>query len=308
MSVRISAVICTYNRADYLRKSVKSICEQSLPKDEYEIIIVDNASTDNTSKVAEEFTGLSNLRYIYEEEIGLAHARNKGWRSAHGEYVAYLDDDAIASSRWLANILEVFDTVRPKPGCVGGKVMPIWEAERPSWLSDSKLGELTIVNWSDTPLILNRQQWLAGANMAFPKVLLEETGGFHPHFGRKGNRLSTGEEIFLLRQIRRKGLSCFYHPEISVHHHIPASRLTKRWFLKRAFWQGVSDTYMGILEESPRYYVRFRKGLSTLLRILLSPQEIFSLAVPTNSPERFSLKCSVVARVGSILCLWKIVR
>jgi len=178
MTVRISAVICTFNRADYLGKAVNSLVDQTLSKEEYEILVVDNGSIDNTRKVAlEEFSHVQNLRYLYEPILGLSQARNTGWRNAKGEYVAYLDDDAIASPRWLEAILDVFETVKPEPGCLGGKVEPIWEAPQPLWLPDSLLASLSFVDWSENPCNLDHKQWLVGTNIAFPKYLLKAAGG-----------------------------------------------------------------------------------------------------------------------------------
>ena len=308
MSVKISAVICTHNRAEYLRKALNSLVEQTLPEALYEIIVVDNASKDNTKKVIDEFSKVANLRYVKEPKLGLSYARNTGWRSAKGEYVAYLDDDAIASPGWLEKILEVFETIKPQPGCVGGKIEPMWEAPRPSWLSDAQLGDLAIVDWSDKPVILNEKQWLAGANMSLPKKILGEINGFQVDFGRTGNKLFTGEDILLQRQLMGKGYHCFYHPDVLVRHHIPPSRLTKSWFMKRAYWQGVFDASILIYEESPSFFRRLWKGITTILRILLSPREMFCFAMPTNNPECFALKCSVVARIGGVSRLWKFVK
>lgn len=308
VSIRISAIICTHNRAQYLRKAITSLIQQELPKEYYEILIVDNASSDNTKEVVQEFSNSTNVRYLYEEKVGLAQARNTGWRAANGEYVAYLDDDAIASPAWLRKIIETFVSVRPEPGCVGGKVEPVWEAPRPIWLSDSKLGDLAILDWSDKPVILNEKQWLAGANMSFPKKLLESMNGFQADLGRSGNKLFTGEDILLERQLMNRGYHCFYHPEILVQHHIAASRLTKDWFMKRAYWQGVADVSIRIYEESPPVLRRLFKGIITLLKMLLSPREIFCFAAPTDNPDCFTLKCSVLARIGGALRLWGLVK
>ena len=96
MNVQISAVVCTHNRAAYLRKALQSLVDQTMAQELYEIIVVDNASTDGTKQVVSEYSGASNLRCLYEPVIGLSRARNTGWGNARGEYVAYLDDDAVA--------------------------------------------------------------------------------------------------------------------------------------------------------------------------------------------------------------------
>src|SRR3990170_3383610 len=121
MSILISAIVCTHNRAPYLFKALRSLDNQTLDSALYEVIVVDNASKDNTKEVFREFSGKTNWRYIYEPDIGLSRARNTGWRNAHGAYIAYLDDDAVACPEWLENIINVFETFKPSPASVWGR-------------------------------------------------------------------------------------------------------------------------------------------------------------------------------------------
>jgi glucosyl-dolichyl phosphate glucuronosyltransferase len=309
VNIRISAIICTLNRAQYLCRAIRSLAEQTLPKDQYEIVVVDNGSKDETKKIVHEATACgSNLRYIYEPILGLSSARNTGWLNAEGEYVAYLDDDAIASPQWLETILEVFEMVKPRPGCVGGKVDPVWEAPRPSWLSDAIVSYLTVVSWSDIPIALSGTQWLAGANMAFNKAMLASIGGFKSSLGRIGERLVSNEEIIVQKALIQKGYCCFYHPNVSVAHHIPASRLSKRWFLRRFFWQGVSDSWVKIAEECPSMLQRARIGFNIARKMSFSPRGVFCLIGSTNDPKAFELKCHNLAKVGYLLGLSGLVR
>lgn len=309
MAIRISAIVCTLNRAQYLRKAVQSLKNQTLPKDGYEIIVVDNGSTDGTAEIArEESKGMPSLQYLREPVLGLSHARNTGWRNAKGEYVAYLDDDAVASRSWLEKILKVFETVQPKPGCVGGKVEAIWEAPRPHWLSEAMVPYLTVVAWSNTPTIVRDGWWLVGANMAFAKSVLQTAGGFNSSLGRIGNRLSSNEEIALQRLLVKKGHCCYYHPEVAVAHHIPASRLSKGWFFRRVFWQGVCDAWAELEEESRSIAERLKIGLRVGRKILFSRRQMSYLAIPTNDPRRFELKCYALARIGYVLSMWGLVR
>lgn len=217
MNIRISAVICTLNRMEYLRKAIKSLTEQTLPKERYEILIVDNRSTDGTRGVVlDEFSSVQNLRYLHEPILGLSQARNTGWQNADGKYMAYLDDDAVASSNWLEKILSVFDAAGSDIGCVGGRIVPIWKTPRTPWLPAELLSYLSVMNPSNNPMILDNNKQIAGANIAFPKDVLEEIGGFRTDLGRKGDKLLSNEEILLRRQLEAKGYSCFYHPGIVV--------------------------------------------------------------------------------------------
>jgi len=302
MSIIISAIICTHNRAEYLTQAIQSLVDQRIPKDKYEIIVVDNCSTDSTKEVVRRFSRKCNLRYLYEPTLGANYARNAGWRNARGKYVAYLDDDTVACHIWLDKILEVFETVTPRPGCIGGRVEPIWEIARPKWLSDWLLHGLAIINWSETPRVLPNisVEWLVSANIAFPVEVLERFGGFHLGLGRLGKNLLSGDEILLEKQILKAGYSCFFHPEIAVKHHIPKSRLKKDWFIRRYFWQGVTDATMQLLEESPSTTKRIFIAISKTLGLILTPRKLVNLIMPVNDPERFTNKCLALITVGHI--------
>ncbi len=218
--------------------------------------------------VRREFSDLTNLRYIYESRLGLAHARNAGWRNARGKYVAYLDDDGVACPTWLEKIVDVFETVKPQPGCVGGKIAPIWEAARPNWLTDELLSSLAILDWSDSPVVLDNRQYLAGVNLAFQKDILAEIDGFWQGLDRTGKNLLSSGDVLAERQVQNLGYNCYYDPKIVVHHHISASRLTKEWFRQRFYWQGVSDAILEqILSPSPRHAL-FKSAIADVFRLV----------------------------------------
>ena len=299
MYIEVSAIICTHNRAKYLRKAIRSLADQSLRKSLYEIIIIDNGSTDNTKRIVlEELASVSNLRYVYEPVLGLSQARNTGWKNAEGEYVAYLDDDAIAGPQWLEKILLTFNSVKPVPGAVCGKVEPIWEAPRPGWVPDSMLGAFTIVDWSQCPIILNKKQFLPGANFALPIYLIRKVGGFKTKLGRQGNKLLSMEETLLRREIEAMGYYCYYNPQIAVRHHILASRLTQRWFLGRWYWQGISEAVLQVYLESLYPSERIRRVIPLARRLLLPPGRLPRLLLATNCPDRFAAKCLDLSRLG----------
>ena len=302
MNILISAIICTHNRAKYLTKAIQSLVDQCTPKDKYEIIIIDNCSTDSTKEVVERFIGNSNIKYIYESTLSLSFARNTGWSNAKGKYVAYLDDDAVACPVWLDKILEVFETVTPRPGCVGGRVESIWESPRPRWLSDWLLHGLTIIDWSETPHVLTNlsAEWLVGANIAFPIEILKSVGGFTSSLDRVGNNLLSSGDVFLEKQITKMGYSCFYHPDIAIGHHIFESRLSQAWFIRRYYWQGISDAVMKILKERPSTLKRLRFSISEAGIFLRSPKKIITLMLPTSDPEQFTQKCFDLITLGHI--------
>jgi len=297
----ISVVICTHNRADYLERAIRSLTGQAEPQVRHEILVVDNGSTDNTREVVRQFDAAGNIRYVFEPKLGLCHARNTGWRQARGQVVAYLDDDAIACSGWLAAIKEAFEST-PNVGVVGGRVEPIWEADRPDWLSDEIALSLTILDWSPTPKLIKdlNAEWLVGANMAVPTALLAELGGFHPWLDRMGQRMLSSGDVFLQKQIAAKGYACLYYPKMSVEHLVPKSRLEKRWFIRRYYSQGLSDAIMRLIDEQPLRATRLRLALSMVGRLLGRPAALRSLIVPTDDSERFRQKCYSLITIGHI--------
>jgi len=130
----ISVIICTYNRADLLADVLQTVCEQSLERSEYEIIIIDNNSTDETPTIGQSFVALyPNVRCFVEMKQGLSHARNRGWQEARGEYVAYIDDDCKVPPKWLA----CADTIISEhaPDILGGPYFAFYNRPKPVWYS-----------------------------------------------------------------------------------------------------------------------------------------------------------------------------
>lgn len=310
MSIEISVIICTHNRAKYLPKAIQSLLDQPFSCDHYELIVVDNCSTDSTKAIVEQYMekeqyASHHIEYVYEPNLGLSYARNTGWQNARGTYVAYLDDDAIALPKWLSTISDVFATVTPRPGCVGGKAEAIWEAGRPSWLADELVPGLTVIDWSNTPFVILdvTHHWLVGSNIAFPKEVIEQMGGFANGLDRAGKNLLSGGDVFLEKQIVKAGYTCFYHPDMAIGHHIQKTRLEKQWFIRRYYWQGVSDAVAQNLEDAPSIMERMHSILSRTFDLVKSPRKITSLLLTRNDPQQFKEKCFALIELGHIVGL-----
>jgi glucosyl-dolichyl phosphate glucuronosyltransferase len=239
----------------------------------------------------------------------LCHARNAGWKIGRGDYVAYLDDDAVAHAGWMSAVLQAFHA-HPEAGIVGGRVDPIWEAQRPTWLSDEIALSLTILNWSKTLKIIQdpRSEWLVGANLALPRRVLGEVGGFNPALDRVGKRMLSSGDVLLQTEVMRRGYTCIYHPGMAVSHRVPASRLTKHWFRQRYFWQGVSDAAMEMVldpsSRSRRMARAFRRGA----KVATSIQTLRALSSQKDDPISFTRHCLALIEIGHVAGLLGAVR
>lgn len=244
---RITICICTYNRYDVLAKAIESAREQSLDRSLYRIMVVDNSPDyAQAESYGTQFVEAGFLEYRIERTPGLSNARNVGARECGTEFIAFMDDDAIASPQWLEKILHAFETFGPAAAVVGGRVDPIWETPRPAWLDDSLLGYVSVVNWGGDMREATDKEWFAGTNITFRTKALLDHGLFDVKLGRVGGgaNLLSNEEIELVRRIHEAGGIGIYHPEATVQHLVERKRLTQAWFRKRVAWQAVSDFLM----------------------------------------------------------------
>jgi glycosyltransferase involved in cell wall biosynthesis len=218
--------------------------EQTLPRDCYEILIVDNDSKDDTASVIKEFVNEPGVRSIFEPVTGLSKARNTGWREARGNYLGYIDDDATAEERWLEDALWCFENVKPSPAWVGGPIHLDWETEAPAWINEELSVPLGKVYWGEKACWLTPQQRLGGGNSFYVKEILKETGGFDENLGRKPGGLLSGEEAELQQRFQAMGRNLYYHPGIGIWHFVSSERCRPEWFYRRYYWGGISDSIM----------------------------------------------------------------
>jgi glucosyl-dolichyl phosphate glucuronosyltransferase len=248
--IKISAIVCTFKRPDYLRHALRSLCNQTLPADQYEILVIDNAVEAETERVANEFQdGKINLRYVKEKETGLSRARNKGLKEPRGHYLAYMDDDARADEHWLQELVWAFEGRPAAPAAVGGRVWLDWQGDKPSWVPDDQLPLFTYVDHGEEGHRLGHNEYLVGANLAFDKTALKAIGGFDVNLGRQGDVLLSGEEARVLRQLLDRGAEIYYEPAAVVWHSVHPSRKRPTWLLKRMFWDGASQPLLNGFEE-----------------------------------------------------------
>lgn len=240
----ITAVICTRNRERFIGACIESLLRQHTELSLFEILVVNNGSTDGTSAILESYAERGAIRVVNEPVAGLSRARNTGWQMARGEYVGYIDDDAVTEPTWIESVLQVFQKVYPSPSWVGGPIQLTWETARPEWVDDDLAVPLGYLHWGDTPRRLTNQERLGGGNSIFPRAVLQKLDGFDERLGRGASGLLSGEETQLQYRIEQAGGSLHYHPGICIHHFVSRERTEAKWFYKRYFWGGVTDYVM----------------------------------------------------------------
>jgi glycosyltransferase involved in cell wall biosynthesis len=270
--VTITIAIATFNRAELLRQTLIGAVRQEYPTDQYEIIVIDNNSTDHTRNVVLSFSrNHPSPRYVLEPKQGLSAARNRAIREAQGEIIVFADDDILVEPDWLAQLAAPFyDDPECRIGAVGGEVIPVFPSGLPAWMA-AWHGPLAL-RANAGPLA--PRQFPMGANLAIRKSIFTHIGGFNENLGRQGTRLMGGEETELLKRLRDHGAEIWFSPEAKVLHQLPASRTTFRYAARHAFDSARSR----VIEQkhAPKYFHLSRlvtntvKLLSYCLLALLS--------------------------------------
>jgi glucosyl-dolichyl phosphate glucuronosyltransferase len=243
----ISIIIPTHNRANSIVQAVGSATVLHYPPERYEIIVVDNCSTDGTPEVVPTLhrrPDQCSLRYLQEPQLGLHHARHAGARAAKGKVLVFTDDDATFDTGWLQAYSDAFEAY-PRMAAAAGPVRPIWEVPPPEWLlkfiGDAKVfGCLSLMELYKE-FRLDPKGIFFGVNMAIRRQLLFDVGGFNPEaFGDVW--LGDGESG-LNRKLWERGLLIGYVPDAVVYHHIPAERMTVEYLCRRMANEGACAEY-----------------------------------------------------------------
>ena len=240
----ISAIVCTYNRCEMLRETLRALKPQTLGGGlSLEILIVDNHSTDQTRAIVQEAAKESRwpIRYLFEPAQGLSHARNCGLRHAKGAYAAFTDDDTVPDEGWAGALARCFEETGAD--LIGGKVTALWCTPRPEWIRDDLLGPVIACDRGPTRArCMSRRDAFLGANFALRCSSAARYGAFDPALGRRGSSLIGGEDVELFERWLAAGASIVYEPTAIVQHKVTPERVTpefyQRWFTDIGYTQG----------------------------------------------------------------------
>lgn len=231
--LKVTVAIPTYNRAAFLRQTLAGLVAQQFPRDHFEILVIDNNSTDDTRAIVAEFaTARPAPCYLLETQQGLDYARNRAIAEARGEIIVFGDDDILVQPDWLAHMaVPLLADPAQKIGAVGGEVIPVFPDGLPPWVAEwhSPLAfrpDLGPLEARHSPM---------GANLAFPRWIFEKLGRFHTALDRAAGNYFSGGDSEMIRRVRAAGHEVWFAPAAAVQHQMPASRTTFRYARRHAF-------------------------------------------------------------------------
>jgi len=230
----LSVVLCTYNRADLLSGAVRSLLAQGVSTPRFELLVVDNNSTDRTRELVGEFAQLdARVRYIFEPQQGLSYARNAGIHEARAPLIAFFDDDLLAPPDWVSAIIHAFREY-PAVDIVGGRLLPRWPHQPPFWLTSDHWAPLALADHGDQPIIVTAERPIAlvGAG-ACRRDVFEAVGTFATDFQRVRDSIGSLEDHDFMLRVLRTGRKALYDPRITLTAAVQPSRLDRdyhrRW-------------------------------------------------------------------------------
>lgn len=282
--MKLSVIIPTRNRCDLLRKTLESILHQTMDKEFFEVIVVDNGSIDNTKQVVEKFKDSLSLIYFYEPKPGLHEGRHAGLRNSRSEILVYADDDIEAFPEWLETIYNIFQK-NEKIGLVGGKNLPKFETSPPFWILEKwniihhnkghLMGELSLLDLGDSEKEIS-PYYVFGCNFSVRKSIIVDAGGFHPDgMPFELIRFRGDGETYISEYIAKSDYVAWYHPKASIYHFVPKDRMTEDYFFKRNYCQGISDAYSHLRNSiSDNQKIKKMNSLIEFVKVLLGIKQI----------------------------------
>jgi glucosyl-dolichyl phosphate glucuronosyltransferase len=246
MEVKISVIICTYNREDYIGESMQSLVLQDFSRDDYEVLVVNNNSKDDTEKICRQFIDTHpgfHFYYFNESEQGSTPARNTGARHARGELLIFMDDDAVAEKEFLKNAWKFYSS-NPEIKGFGGRIIPRYIPKEPAWMSKYVSSLVGNFDYAGEVVEFAPNRYPLESNMAVTRKVFEEVNGFSRALpGVKGTLRVGGEGKDFYFRVKEKGYKIFYVPGMIVHHVVEVNKLDKEYMRRVASGIGRGERF-----------------------------------------------------------------
>lgn len=280
--LKASIIIPTYNSVNQLERALNSIVNINFDQNQFETIIVDNGSNDNTGFFVTNFIkqhSSHKIRYIYDAVPGLLSGRHRGAQESLSDILVFVDQDIYADENWLSSIVDTFMRF-PDIHMIGGKCLPKYEKEPPLWLNyfwntlkngEKMLCELSLCDYGDKEKEID-PSFIFGLNFSIRKESLYALGGFHPDAIPPFQQYLQGDgETGLSYKAIEKGYKAFYQPKALVYHEVPSERMTLGYFDKRFFYQGISNSYSEIRKNKVITNLNSNTDIKKTIKNILRP-------------------------------------
>lgn len=273
---RLSVIICTYNRCELALATLDTLRQQSLTRSQFEVIVVDNGSVDGSYEAIQLYLKHHKqqeegwqVQCIQETRNGVAHARTTGMSSAVGEILVFLDDDTLASTCFLEQLLQTYDETGA--AAVGGSVDLYWEARRPFWLNNNQLEMLGYFAPFSTRTVLPVEINLSSNSFSLKRTALKQIGGFVPFLGKRLHAPLNGEIIELCQRLRAADIAIWYEPAAIIYHRVRPERLERAFLTGRAYWHGRSEILAYYLQHTRQQLAgqETKENIVAALKIIL---------------------------------------
>src|SRR5215469_13997826 len=294
--MEISVILATYNRANSLQVTLGTFTKLAKVRElAWELVVVDNNSTDSTSTVVAAFAKKCQfpVRYHFEKQQGRAIALNSGISATRSPIVAFTDDDVVLHPDWLWNIKQSFEW--HDCAAVAGRVLPVWNEPKPSWLVMQDQQAVVNFDLGDDFKEINFAP--LGANCAFRRDVFAKYGLFRADLGVRGSTHTiTCDDTEFGGRLSATGEKIIYCPGAVIYHPVDPERATKKYFLSWYYYNGVSLTRTSGLPDKgvsyfgvPRWH--YRELAKNFVRWIAAP----------NPHERFQRKLRTYRSVGRIV-------
>ncbi len=289
-----SIILCTRNRAKLLKNALESLLRIDFPPEDFELCLVDNGSTDDTAKVAEDFAQSApfEVRYVLETKVGLSAARNRGIREARGRYLFFTDDDQLVDPAVLREHLRVAETYDAR--AVQGAIALDFPEGRPAWLR----GPLAVIlgqtrDAAEGPSSID----MYGGNMVFRRDMFDEVDAFREDLGKGAAGYS--EDIEITRRLRERGEPIVYAPTARIYHVIGPDRSSAKFLRENSLEKGYSD---GLIAKGSRV-----RRIATGLAEAMFHGAVAVVTIP-NRHRSVLAQTRALTHVGRLLGLLKAAR